>query len=142
MKQPSSGQVLAACAAVALLALWSTVNFYGATEELAGANADVYKIGEQAARYQEVASMLPATGIIGYVSDVPAGQTLSAVLYSGAQYTLAPRLVTDQPVTPAPEWVIGSFSKPLDVERFGTKRGLTLVKDFGNGIVLYRNQAR
>jgi hypothetical protein len=50
MRQPSSGQILAACAAVALLALWSTVNFYSGTEEQAGANADVYKIGEQPTR--------------------------------------------------------------------------------------------
>jgi hypothetical protein len=123
------------------LALWSTISFSGATEELAGANADVYKIGEQVARFQDLMSALPATGIVGYVSDVPASQTLSAVLYSGAQYTLAPRLVTDQRLTPAPEWVIGDFSKPLDVVQFGKDRGLTLVKDFGNGAVLYRRQA-
>jgi len=142
MKQPSSAQVLAACAAVALLALWSTVSFRAASEELAGPNADVYKIGEQAARFQELASALPSTGMVGYVSDAPAGQTLAAVLYGGAQYTLAPRLVTDQSVKPAPEWVIGDFSKPLDVVQFGKNRGLTLVKDFGNGAVLYRNQVR
>jgi len=142
MKQPSSAQVLAACAAVALLALWSTVSFRGASEELAGPNADVYKIGEQAARFQELASALPATGMVGYVSDAPAGQTLAAVLYGGAQYTLAPRLITDQSVKPAPEWGIGDFSKPLDVVQFGKDRGLTLVKDFGNGAVLYRNQVR
>ena len=36
MKQPSSGQVLIACSAVGLLALWGTVNFYGATADFAG----------------------------------------------------------------------------------------------------------
>src|ERR1700683_1543409 len=142
MKQPSSAQVLAACAAVALLALWSTVSFRAASEELAGPNADVYKIGEQAARFQELASALPATGTVGYVSDAPAGQTLAAVLYGGAQYTLAPRLVTDQSVKPAPEWVIGDFSKPLDGVQFGKNRGLILVRDFGNGALLYRNPVR
>lgn len=140
MKQPSSARLLAACAAVALLSFWSTVGFHSATEELAGPNADVYKIGDQAARFQELAAALPATGIVGYVSDVPADQTLAAVLYGGAQYTLAPRLVTQQNMKPAPEWVIGDFSKPLDVVQFGKDRGLTLVKDFGNGAVLYRNQ--
>ena len=109
---------------------------------MAGAGADVYKVGDQAARFEELASALPATGIVGYVSDAPTGETLGAALYSGLQYTLAPRLVTDQRTNPAPEWVIGDFSKPLDVVQFGKKRGLTLVKDFGNGAVLYRNQAR
>ena len=142
MKQPSSAQVLAACAAVVLLALWSTVSFRGATEELAGPNADVYKIGDQAARFQELISALPSEGILGYVSDVPTSKTLASVLYSSARYTVAPRLVTDQNVKPAPEWVIGNFSMPLDVVQFGKDRGLTLVRDFGNGAVLYRKQVR
>jgi hypothetical protein len=140
MKPPSSVQVLSACGAVVLLALWSTINFYGATEEAAGANADVYKIGEQAARFQDLMSALPATGIVGYVSDVPADQTLASVLYSGAQYTLAPRLVTDQRLQPG-QLVIGNFSKPLDLVQFGKDHGLTVVKDFGNGAVLFRKQA-
>src|ERR1700683_58877 len=142
MQQPSSGQVLAACAAVALLALWSTVDFYDTSGEQAGANADVYKIGEQPARLQDLMSALPATGIVGYVSDAPASQTIGAVLYSGAQYTLAPRLVTSQSLKPGPEWVIGNFSKPLDVVQFGKDRGLILVRDFGNGALLYRNPVR
>ncbi len=142
MKQPTSAQVLAACAIVALLALLSAVNFYGVTAEAAGPNADVYKIGEQADRFQDLSSALPATGIVGYVSDAPPGQTLAAVLYSGAQYTLAPRLVIDRSLAPGAEWVIGDFSKPLDMAQFGKERGLTLVRDFGNGVVLYRNQER
>lgn len=140
MNPPSSVQVLSACGAVALLALWSTINFYGATEEAAGANADVYKIGEQSARFQDLMSALPATGIVGYVSDVPADQPLAAALYSSAQYTLAPRLVTDQHLQPG-ELVIGDFSKPLDLAQFGKDHGLSLVKDFGNGAVLFRKQA-
>jgi len=142
MKEPSSAQVLTACAAVALLALWSTLSFRRSTDELAGPNADVYKIGEQPARFQELAAALPATGIVGYVSDVPTNQTLGAVLRDGAQYVLAPRLVREQSLKPGAEWVIGNFSKPLDVVQFGNQSGLTLVKDFGNGVVLYRNQGR
>jgi hypothetical protein len=142
MEQASSSRVLIACAAVALLGLWSTLNFYSATADAAGPGADIYKIADQAARFEDLASELPARGVVGYVSDVPVGQPLGAALYGGLQYTLAPRLVTDQRTQPSPEWVIGDFSKPLDVVQFGAKRGLTLVKDFGNGAVLYRNQAR
>lgn len=142
MKSPSSVQVLSACGAVAVLALWSTINFYGATEQAAGADADVYKIGEQAARFQDLISALPATGIIGYVSDVPTSETLGAVLRDGAQYALAPRLVREQNLKPGAEWVIGNFSKPLEVIQFGKNQGLTLVRDFGMGVVLYRNEAR
>jgi len=142
MKPPSSVQLLTACVAVALLAAWGTLGFYASTEGAAGSNADVYKIGEQQARFQDLVSALPATGTIGYVSDVPDSQTLGAVLYSGLQYTLAPRLVTNQRLVPLAEWVIGDFSEPLDVTEFGKQHGLALVKDFGNGAVLYRNEAR
>lgn len=48
--------------------------------------------------------------------------------------------MTNAPVAPAPQWTIGDFSKPLDVAQFGQQRGLVLVKDFGQGIVLYRRQ--
>lgn len=140
--EPSTSRVLIACSAVAALALWGAANFYSAAEEAAGANADVYKVGEQPARFHDLVAALPAGGIIGYVSDAPASTTLGAALYSSAQYTLAPRLVTDRAVNPPAEWVIGDFSKPLDVVQFGNRRGLTLVKDFGNGAVLYRNGAR
>jgi hypothetical protein len=140
--QPSPGRILIGCAAIALLALWSTLNFYGATAEAVGPDADVYKIGDQAARFEDLASALPATVIVGYVSDLPVSQTLGAVLHGGLQFTLAPRLVTDQQTKPPAEWVIGDFSKPLDAVQFGAKRGLTLVKDYGNGAVLYRSQAR
>jgi hypothetical protein len=93
MKESSPTQVLAACGIVALLAVWSVINFYGTTEEAAGPNADVYKVAEQNARFQDLMPALPKTGIIGYVSDVPTSQTLGAVLRDGAQYALAPRLV-------------------------------------------------
>lgn len=140
MSQASGGRILIACAAVSLLSLWGVANFYVSTADATGPNADVYKIGAQASRFQDLAAALPSTGVIGYVSDVSTGQTLGAVLYASAQYTLAPRLVTDQATEPAPEWVVGDFSKPLDVAQFGAQRGLTLVKDFGNGAVLYRRQ--
>lgn len=142
MKEPSPSQVRIACAAVALLALWSTINFFAATGDAVGPGADVYKVGAQAARFEDLASALPSSGVIGYVSDASSGQAVGAALYGGAQYTFAPRLVTSQPTQPPAEWVIGDFSKPLDVVQFGEKHGLTLVKDFGNGAVLYRNKAR
>src|SRR5271167_1286113 len=96
LKLASSGLSIPACAAVVALALWSTTEFYNTTEELAGPNADVYKIGEQASRFQDAALALPAAGIIGYVSDIPTNKTLGAVLHDGAQYALAPRLVTEK----------------------------------------------
>jgi len=142
MNESSSTRLLITCATVAFLALWGVVEFYRATADAVGPDADVYKVGAQAERFRDLASALPSSGVIGYVSDVPVTQNVGAALYASAQYTFAPRLVIDQPTQPPAEWVIGDFSKPLDVAAFGAHRGLTLVRDFGNGAVLYRNQAR
>jgi hypothetical protein len=142
MKQPSSTRVLLACAAVAILALWSAVTFYESTAAAVAPDADVYKVGDQRARLGELSAALPATGVVGYVSDASPAETLGAALYSSAQYTLAPRLVTGQPAQPPAEWVLGDFSKPLDMAEFGKQHGLVLVKDFGNGAVLYRSKSR
>ncbi|HTR38363.1 MAG TPA: hypothetical protein VMH80_20780 [Bryobacteraceae bacterium] len=140
MKQPSPAVVSAACAAVALLSLWSTVDFYRATEDLAGSNADVYQIGAQAERFRELAAALPASGIIGYVSDRGTRETLGTVMYDGAQYALAPRLLTERLRQANTPWVVGNFSKPMDVAGFASKRGLTVVRDFGSGVVLLRKE--
>jgi len=138
MKQLSPAVVSVACAAVALLSLWSTVDFYRATEDLAGSNADIYQIGAQADRFREVASALPPTGTIGYVSDRASSETVGTVMYDGAQYALAPRLLTERLRQADTPWVVGNFSKPLDVAGFASKRGLTVVRDFGSGVVLFR----
>ena len=40
------------------------------------------------------------------------------------------------------EWVLGNFSKPQDYAEFGRAHGLMLVKEFANGVVLYRQLHR
>jgi hypothetical protein len=53
-------------------------------------------------------------------------------------YALAPRLVTRS--ADSHEWVVGNFSHPLDYVAAGAAHRLELVKDFGNGIVLFRRR--
>ena len=143
MREPSPIQTWWACGAVCALALYGLFGFYSMTEPGTQPDADIYKVGDQAARFQELQAALPATAtMLGYVSDKPTRETIGAALYSSAQYTFAPRLVTDHAVTPPTEFVIGNFSAPLDVVEFGRAQGLTLVRDFGNGAVLYRRQSR
>jgi len=140
MKEPSTAVVTAACAAVALLSLWSTVDFYRDTEDLAGSKADVYQIGAQEDRFRALASALPPTGAIGYVSDRAWGETVGTVMYDGAQYALAPRLLTERWRKLDTPWVVGNFSQAVDLAQFASKRGLTVVRDFGSGVVLFRKE--
>jgi hypothetical protein len=137
MKQPSPKQLAWGCAGVALLAIASVVKFYSDTQSLIESGLDIYKVGDQVPRFQALLPQIPETAIVGYVSDLPTTDRVGAAMYFGAQYAFAPRLVTVARVMPAPRWTIGDFSKPLDIVQFGSEHGLVLVKDFGNGAVLY-----
>jgi len=82
-------------------------------------------------RFASLKGALPHEGIVGYVGDsgAPPGQ------YYLAQYALAPLVVE---YSANPEWVVGNIPKnhpdPAAIEQ------LELVRDFGDGVVLFRNK--
>ena len=81
-------------------------------------------------RFQEIKPLLPAQGVVGYVSDA---QDEGAEFYL-TQYSLAP-LIIDK--TQPHEFVVGNFAnRTVDASKL-TKMTLTLRKDFGNGIKLF-----
>ncbi len=82
--------------------------------------------------------VLPPSAVVGYLTDLEPKDRSAPIIFRTAQYTLAPRLL--QPGT-AQEWVIGNFSKALDFRAIGAGKGLQLVQDYGNGVVLYRRGA-
>jgi hypothetical protein len=116
--------------AACLLCAYAGLSFYGNQADRNKASSDPYKIAAQEERFAALKRALPPTTVVGYVSDVSQPAVLSA-----AQYGLAPLLVVD---SAAREWVIGNFSRPLDYTEFGRARQLTLVRDFSNGVILYR----
>ena len=91
------------------------------------------------ARYDEVRKHLPSHGIIGYVSD-PKVNNEDRLAWAFTQYSLSPLLVVDRSVNPkALEYpiVIGNFHRAIPGD--DRMRGLSLVRDFGNGVFLLRN---
>jgi len=128
MKIP--GKTVIGLSAASLLCAFAALSFYGDQRERNKASSDPYKIAAQEERFAALKRALPATTVVGYVSDVSQPAVLSA-----AQYGLAPLLVVDNA---GREWVIGNFSRPLDYAEFGRARQLTLVRDFSNGVILYR----
>ena len=118
----------------ALLSLYGTLDFYGAQIERNKTQKDSYQIGAQEQRFEALKRELGANAVAGYVSDLSdAGILLSA------QHALAPVLLVDD--VPY-QFVVGNFSKPLDYSGFGRARNLVLVKDFGNGVTLFRKVDR
>ena len=97
-------------------------------------------INAQPERLREAGAMLPANAVVGYLSDVSFEVAQGSSAYFGVMYALAPRLVTRS--ADAQELVVGNFSRPLDYAAAGSAHHLELVRDFGNGIVLFRRRAR
>ena len=129
-----SGKAILGLVIAALLSLYGALDFYGAQIERNQAQKDSYQIGAQEQRFEALKRELGANGVAGYVSDLSdAGILLSA------QHALAPVLLVDD--VPY-QFVVGNFSKPLDYSEFGQARNLVLVKDFGNGVTLFRKVDR
>lgn len=86
-------------------------------------------------RFDELRSLLPARGMVGYLGD-PAPEGATALLhfrrYLLAQYALAPVLLLE---TTDPEFVVGNFDPGAAAP---APPGFAIVRDFGNGLVLFR----
>jgi hypothetical protein len=93
-------------------------------------------------RFTELRAMLPARGIVGYLgvpapTDVTPREANAAALlhfrrYLLAQYTLAPVLLNE---STKPEFVVGNFDPGAALP---APAGLRVLRDFGNGLVLFR----
>jgi hypothetical protein len=80
-------------------------------------------------RFAALKAILPARGVVGYIGDQG---TPALAHYYLAQYALAP-LVIDH--SPNHAFVIGNF--PISSPPVSPPENLHLVKDFGNGLLLY-----
>jgi hypothetical protein len=92
-------------------------------------------------RVQAVRRDLPSHGAIGYVGDeVPpnAGTKRYFHEFFHIQYAVAPLILVDSQQYPL---VLGDFHQPVDSARIARLK-LTLVKDYGNGVMLFRGRDR
>jgi hypothetical protein len=106
------------------------------------AHASQDEISAYERRFAELRAMLPARGVVGYLgTPAPAGTTpreanAAALLRFRrrllAQYTLAPVLLNE---STEPEFVVGNFEPGAALT---VPAGLRLVRDFGDGLVLFR----
>jgi hypothetical protein len=83
-------------------------------------------------RFEELRKSLPAHGTIGYVSD-EAGDEATWDYYR-TQYALAP-LIVEQ--TTEHDFVVGNFREGGGAGKIPANSGLILLKDFGNGAVVF-----
>ena len=91
-------------------------------------------------RFHQLRSLLPPTGMIGYITDpeTPAADTNAQAEFHLAQYALAPVIVVR---SPEQRYVIGNFHKVVTAGSL-RDRGFKVVREFGRGIVLLENEKR
>jgi hypothetical protein len=89
-------------------------------------------------RFAALRSLLPPRGIVGYLSDT-SGSKESVRRYYLTQYSLAPVVVAPDSNR---EQVVANFSSSSAIAALADTRGLTVEKDFGNGVALLRRRPR
>ena len=99
------------------------------------------------ARIGQLKGSLPLSGEVGYVTTVENDRIFAAerafrnveylAQYALTQYTLAPLIVRNSPELPL---VVGNFIDGPPPPGFLEKNGLVPLKDFGEGLILYRRE--
>lgn len=100
-------------------------------------------------RIEQLRLLLPPSGSVGYVTTVENDRIFAKekafqnveylAQYALTQYTLAPLIVRNSPDLPL---VVGNFLDGPPAPGFLEKHGLVPLKDFGDGLVLYRREGK
>ena len=90
-------------------------------------------------RFRELRKTLAPHSVVGYTSDNLDNDVAAQAEYYLTQYTLAPTIVDSTPNEPL---VVVNFHNPQpDLAKLQAQH-LTLVRDFGSGVLLCRNNTR
>ena len=82
-------------------------------------------------------SGVPAVNVVGYFTDPDSGLVTDVSKLLGAEYAFAPRILGRQSQFPQ-QWMVGDFSRRVDLAGFARTHGFRIVGDFGDGIVLFK----
>jgi hypothetical protein len=107
-------------------------------------NREIERLGEpgrtEETRYEKalrpLKELLPEHAVVGYVTDEGFDSQKKIKNFYLAEYLLAPRLIVRDPRFP---YVIGGYYE-IDHPDRSACRDLVLIKDFGQGIELYRGK--
>jgi len=116
-----------AAGAVALLSAGSLV------QEALRESQDMVSLYEQ--RFAPLRAELSGTAAVGYLTDLPPNDISAHTELRLLQYAVAPVIVVKGAEQPL---VIGNFHTASGVTASTRDKGLMLVKDLGNGVMLYR----
>jgi hypothetical protein len=121
---------------IILFALVSNMRLLGRAVHDLAALTQPDEITDYEGRFRQLKQVLPPYARVGYVADARPGEARSLPFkrYLLTQYALLPVIVlrgSHQPL------VVGNFYSANGVDG-ETTRGLTLIRDLGNGVMLFR----
>ncbi len=122
-----------------LLAAWGALLFVEFQKRTQRQASDPFKVAGQMTRLAGVRAALPESAVVGYVTETEPGSVLQQAMFNSARYNLAPRMLVPGADSAV---VLGNFSAPTDYAAFGAQRGLSVAKDFGEGVVLFQKGGR
>ncbi len=87
-------------------------------------------------RFKNIKTLLPPQGVVGYITDLTDQSAQWYKEYFLTQYVLSPVIVTNET---SRHLVIGNFHKPINWHRLFSDTHLVLLREFGGGVILFRN---
>jgi hypothetical protein len=121
----------------ALLPVWGAWAYYREESAYQRKYPDAFRVQAQVARFASFRSVVPESAVLGYFSNTDPGSALDQQMRLSAQYVLAPRLLE---TGTGPELVLGNLTSSADTTALGQSRGLSVERDFGRGVILYRKE--
>jgi hypothetical protein len=132
--RPSPTLVKAAVLLLSLAPLISVVQMFRGAHVLTKTPTDNQTLYER--RFLELKKALPLHGVVGYITDendeIPWN-------YYQTQYALSPIIVDKKT---GQELVVGNFRDSAVARKVIANNDLILLKDFGEGVVLFRKQVK
>ncbi|HYZ83222.1 MAG TPA: hypothetical protein VE621_02405 [Bryobacteraceae bacterium] len=127
---------------VSALALYGALDQLGATRRLADEYQDPYAIDVQVARLEGARAILGSEKVVGYISDAPQSTRGGQAVFLASSYALAPTQLVRFPARHPLTYVLGNFTQPkVDLASFEAN-GLSMEKDLGQGVVIFRTIRR
>jgi hypothetical protein len=127
---------------VFLLCLTASLDFLEVMTANYRERPDPWGVAQQEERLAALRAELGAPAVIGYYSDVPFARNAGQAVFFSALYTMAPHLLAAERVSPRPEMVLGNFHERPDLVLLEQQHGLKLLKDYGRGVMLFRQEKK
>jgi len=132
--------MLAGAAVVAILSLSAALDYWQVITTYNEQYPDPYRIGFQGPRFRAAAAAIPVDAVIGYISNLEFSDIRGSVAFFGAQYALTPRILMAIGDSRAGDLVLGNYSTQVDAAQVARAHHLSVVKDFGAGVILFRRE--